>query len=413
MADETSLRQFSMKIVDETKPTSDGRYFVPDTLSWREMPLSLMAIRSNDPAGGHKNSVAIGAIHDIWRDNGAIYGRGEFTDDATAAEYIPLVENGVLTGISADVVGAKKEIELAEDGGQTLERITGGEIAAVTLLPIPAFADTRVVIAAAIPVLPPKAWFEAPAKDTSPYALTVEDDGRVHGFAARWDTCHIGSPTACLTPPKSKTEYAYYRIGQIETAEGDKLSTGVVTMAKGHAKITLNARQATEHYDDTTAGVADVVTYELDNGIWFGGALRPTVTEERVRELAGSGISGDWRQVAGNLELVGLLAVNTPGFPVPRTTALVADASDEQFALVAAGIVTEDYAKKPCCADCAETDAKKVVEAAVEEDVSVEEAEDSTETAEANFVEATEEELSAQYARKVKVLKAKISLGVI
>ncbi|MCI4354550.1 MAG: hypothetical protein L3K06_04215, partial [Thermoplasmata archaeon] len=44
----------------------------------------------------------------------------------------------------------------------------------------------------------------------------------------------------------------------------------------------------------------------------------------------------------GNLELVALLAVNVPGFPVPRARALVAsgDAEPERLALVAAGIVT-------------------------------------------------------------------------
>lgn len=63
----------------------------------------------------------------------------------------------------------------------------------------------------------------------------------------------------------------------------------------------------------------------------------------------GAKLSGDWRgmKVGGrsNLELVGILAVNVPGFPVPRPQVLVADGLDMEeeprLALVAAGIVPD------------------------------------------------------------------------
>src|SRR5205085_943051 len=51
--------------------------------------------------------------------------------------------------------------------------------------------------------------------------------------------------------------------------------------------------------------------------------------------LRASAPSGDWRRIGGNLELVGLLAVNVPGFPVPRPQVLTA-AGGQQLALVAA-----------------------------------------------------------------------------
>lgn len=53
--------------------------------------------------------------------------------------------------------------------------------------------------------------------------------------------------------------------------------------------------------------------------------------------MAAGGISGDWRSIGGHLELVAALAVNVPGFPVPRP-ALAASAG-RQTALVAAGVV--------------------------------------------------------------------------
>jgi hypothetical protein len=55
-----------------------------------------------------------------------------------------------------------------------------------------------------------------------------------------------------------------------------------------------------------------------------------------VRELRAAPLSGDWRDVRGdNLELIAALAVNSPGFPVPR----VGVAAGIQVSLVAAAVV--------------------------------------------------------------------------
>jgi hypothetical protein len=73
-----------------------------------------------------------------------------------------------------------------------------------------------------------------------------------------------------------------------------------------------------------------------EHGIWVAGAIRPGTDIHRVRELRASGqLSGDWRRIGGQLRMVGLLAVNVPGYPVPKlATRVVASA---QLALVAAG----------------------------------------------------------------------------
>jgi hypothetical protein len=47
-------------------------------------------------------------------------------------------------------------------------------------------------------------------------------------------------------------------------------------------------------------------------------------------------LSGDWRKFGNGLRLVALLAVNVPGFPVPRTK--TASSRGRQVALVAAGV---------------------------------------------------------------------------
>lgn len=405
MADNDRL-SFSLKILDETKPTSDNRYFVPGTVSWRPVPLSLMAIRSNDPNGGHKNSTAIGSITDIWRQDGSIYGRGEFANDEVANEFIPLIEQGVLAGVSADVVGAKREVELADDNETQQERINGGQIAAVTVLPIPAYEDTRIVVAAAGPVNPPAEWFAAPAADTAPYALTVEADGRVHGFAATWGSCHIGRPDTCLQPPKSKSDYASFQIGEVVTAEGERIPTGTITMATNHAGISLNARQAIEHYDHTGAAVADVAVHELDNGIYFSGSLRPDITVERIREFSGSGVSGDWRRINGALDLVGILAVNTPGFPVPRAKYGV-EADNTQTSLVAAGFVSEEVVAEFADCGCDEADELPTNETEVVfTDAKPSPLTDDEESGEPDEEKTDEEDETESFAAKVAAVKA-------
>lgn len=202
--------------------------------------------------------------------------------------------------------------------------------------------DDEALVAAAGPVAPPAAWFADPLLD-GPTPLQVTADGRVFGHAATFDECHVASPAGegvCVLAPRSRTAYARFHLGSLLTAEGDVLSVGKITMGTGHAGPALRAGAATAHYDDTGTAVADVRAGEDRFGIWIAGAIRPDATPEQVRALRASPISGDWRKVDGNLEMVAALAVNVPGFPViPRPAGLVA--SGELASLVASGIVLD------------------------------------------------------------------------
>lgn len=197
--------------------------------------------------------------------------------------------------------------------------------------------------AGAAPVRPPVAWFEVLEAD-EPTPLTVTDDGQVYGHAALWGTCHIGLP-GCTTPPRSESGYAYFNLGEIVTEEGTRVACGKITLGTGHADLRASRQQAMEHYDHTGTAVVDVVCSDGKHGPWVCGAVRPDVDAARVRELRASPISGDWRPTNGHLELVGLLAVNVPGFPVPRQRALAASVGNgdyETMALVACGVVTAE-----------------------------------------------------------------------
>lgn len=193
------------------------------------------------------------------------------------------------------------------------------------------------LVAAAAPVVPPIEWFANPNL-TEATPLTVTKEGRVFGHVATWGTCHVGFPGSCVTPPHSPTDYSYFMGGIVETTEGD-IRVGQITFDTGHADMQANSRKALAHYDNTGSVGADVMAGEDDIGIWVAGAVRPGVTDEQIRTMRGAKMSGDWRSIGGELEMVAVLAVNTPGFPIPRP-ALAASAG-RQTALVAAGVVPD------------------------------------------------------------------------
>lgn len=212
------------------------------------------------------------------------------------------------------------------------------------------------MVAAGGPEIPPAGWFDDPQLD-GPTPLTVNDDGRIFGHLAAWGTCHIGRDDTCLTPPESAAAYAYFATGETDVACDDgcddgrhAVPTGAITLGTGHANLRADARDAAAHYDNTGTAVADVTAGEDGYGIWVAGALRPGLTDMQVRTLKASALSGDWRRIGGNLELVAALAVNVPGFPIPRSVAAsgqmvdmpntsAAVESGRQLSLVAAGPV--------------------------------------------------------------------------
>jgi hypothetical protein len=185
--------------------------------------------------------------------------------------------------------------------------------------------------ASAAPALPPLGWFTDPHLE-GPTPVTITADGQVFGHAALWETCHVGMP-GCVTAPVSMSNYAYFTVGATLTDAGE-IPTGKLTVGGGHADGELGFTAASEHYDNVGTAVATVTAGEDEHGIWVAGALLPGATDAQVEALRQSPLSGDWRRIGGNLELVAAHAVNVPGFPVPRPRAVVASGG-EQLSLVA------------------------------------------------------------------------------
>lgn len=188
---------------------------------------------------------------------------------------------------------------------------------------------------------PPAEWFTDP-KLHGPTAVTVTADGRVYGHIAAFGVPHLGMDEH-TEAPRSRSGYRYFRSGAVLCADGSQVPVGHLTLGTGHAAMDAGVTAAAEHYDNTGTAVADVAVGEDAYGIWCAGAVRPGATDEQVHALRASGISGDWRSIDGELELVAALAVNVPGFPVPRMVA----ASGVPVALVAAGAVASAPSGRP------------------------------------------------------------------
>lgn len=375
----SGARFFIPLAVPEGVASGDERMFEKDSISVRDLPLPLRWQIISDE--GHKGSVVVGRIDSIERvEGGWGNARGVFDVGAYGREAERLVRGKFLRGVSVDVdkfkasavSGDEVDEEFADKDSEKEDiqnekiKIKSARLMGITIVPMPAFQEATILIeeepalydeeddvvrdgiyeerldeyddelaalaASAAPVVPPKEWFKNPKLDGMT-PLTVEDDGRVFGHIATWSTNHIGLPRG-TKPPRSASNYAYFRTGVLRTTEGD-VQVGQLTLAGGHANMTFSAKEAVEHYDNTASAVADVVAGEDEFGIYVAGALRPEVTPRQVRAFRASAPSGDWRPIGNKLELVAVCAVNVPGFPIPR--AILASAGGQVTALVAAG----------------------------------------------------------------------------
>lgn len=173
---------------------------------------------------------------------------------------------------------------------------------------------------------------------SKPTPLRIEGDV-VYGHFCTWDTVHTARPSVRARETRGDGAYRYFHLGGYQW-QGHDIDVGSLTLRTIHADIRMNGEQAIRHYEDTGAVAAYVRAGDDEHGGWFCGKLRTGVTEEEIEQLRGASVSGDWRGYNGRRELIGMLAVNTPGFPIPRERVLVAGAS---LALVASGIVPQDY----------------------------------------------------------------------
>jgi hypothetical protein len=216
----------------------------------------------------------------------------------------------------------------------------------------------------------PAAAFAEPEDLGRAYAMRIDrETRRIWGFAADWTTCHIGITGMCQEPPKSHSNYSYFRKGLVETDAGEQ-SVGLLTMGIGHAGERVSAAAATAHYDRTEAVKAYINIGENAYGIWYAGVLAPWVTDDDIDAmLAIRRVSGDWRNWSGrygDLEMVGLVVVNTEGFQLAASGALDGMVEGVQTAAIGIGSVDVKDDEPVTSKDVGETHEQFVQRLAVE-----------------------------------------------
>ena len=147
-------------LAPEGKPTGDRRGFAVNSLEWIEPPLSLRWQERDHP--GHDDSVVVGTIDRIWREDSLIKWEGMSSVSEAADKHVALIAEKALRGISVDLDDAQvetrtkdgSELELPESEDELAEMdfndvgewVTYGRIRSGATCPIPAFPEVFVAI---------------------------------------------------------------------------------------------------------------------------------------------------------------------------------------------------------------------------------------------------------------------------
>lgn len=387
------------------QPTGDGRNMTECAWSFREPAVStfpLMLQTSTDV--GHFGAELAGFAVEVGLNAaGEPRAVGRFYDSERGREFRDMLLNDRTFGVSIDGGAAEVEpgecLEMDPEWGCLAQEMIfqSLEIMGLTGTPFPAFANARIrlataeeipeaapvedpVVAAGGPVRPPGAWFRRPEPQLGDPLLvpqvddrtgevighavpfTVTDDGEVFGHVHFWGQCHVGYPGSCVTAPPSPSAYAEFNLGAVPTAEGDVVHAGMLVWHCDHAPLSLtDSARVRDHYANSGAAVAQIRVTVGEHGAWACGALLPGVTDEQLRQLRGSAMSGDWRPLSAGLDLLAIQVVNHPGFPLRRSSPIAASAAParvrprvrtgaagEVLALVASNVVMRAPAAAPC-----------------------------------------------------------------
>lgn len=169
-----------------------------------------------------------------------------------------------------------------------------------------------------IPEAPPAEWFNEPTELPEVGAITVTDDGRIFGLLAPADVAHRSFRERVTVP--TGVDYSRWMNRQTITDNGDRVTTGPITMSCGHASTDprMDASATVDHYDNSCSIVATVRIGENRFGTWISGALLPDITPYQIARMLACQLSGDWRphrEQPGKREFCGALLVPVPGFP--------------------------------------------------------------------------------------------------
>lgn len=323
--------------------TPDGRFIAGEGFGTRDMPRPIYLMDQQSDYG-HLGSGVAGRLDEVTRDGNVVSGRGWLLDNERGRLAAMYLSTKSMTGNSVDL--ADTEAEIVERGdGEDFNigvKFTKANIGATTIVGIPAFpgataeleelsrpaAGVEVVgsfastsFSVATPNAPtvmttqvPLDWFSG-EQARKPYPVTVEANGRVHGYLATWDQAHL-SVAGRVKAPRGNG-YGYFNASTVLTPDGPA-ATGPLVIGGDHASDRCSWTEATDHYASTSLAWADVHAQDDRHGIRINGMVRPGTPSEAVHAGRASRLSGDWRRIGSKMELIASLSVSTPAFPVAR-----------------------------------------------------------------------------------------------
>lgn len=341
-----------------------GRDFTQCTWSWRDPTSTLVPLMlQTETDFGHMGAELAGFVEEFAQSGGVVtVPAGRFYDQEIGIRARDLLLDGRRFGVSVDptenVLAEFNCTEYDEEGwcvdGDYV--FSEYEIGGLTMCPFPGFenasivlstagdgqASTRVALAASsAPARPPADWFRIPeplashewlpgisgeevlvdqGDGTMACPLTITEEGLIYGHVYRLGQCHTADPWGpgvCASAEPSSNGYATFHTGSVACDDGTLIPTGTIVVGAEHSYAS-STWAAVDHYANAGSGWADVRVVDGEHGAWACGALRPGLSDDQLRVLRALSLSGEWRDVGGHLELIGILSVNQPGFPIAR-----------------------------------------------------------------------------------------------
>lgn len=351
--------------------TGDGRLLEEDGRGVRDLPRTIYGQFVQD--SGHNGSVPIGSLHEVTFEDGVASGRGWLIDDDNGRKAVKYIQTQTLYHNSVDLSDVRARAEMGEDGEDTL-RFSAWKISATTLVGKPAFANAksellnddelvaswyqdetplvvdlptsvRVELVEAEELFADaglvQAWdaFHQP-EAVKPQKIIVDQDGRVSGHLALWNTCHDGIESKCTIVPRPRDNYASFNKPGVLTDKGI-VETGPIFLSGGHR------RAPNGDYVSAYGGIenawADVRVIPGVHGPWISGVVRPGVEDAKVYAARASRISGHW--IGDRLKAI--VSVNAEGFDVPGSG--MSEKVEFLFSTNDEGRVAELVASFPSC----------------------------------------------------------------
>jgi 2'-5' RNA ligase len=200
---------------------------------------------------------------------------------------------------------------------------------------------SAILAAAGLPPLDGSLFLDPELDRITPLTREPMGNGwtRVFGHIATHDVCLVGQPGGvCTTAPFSDQDYqTFHRYHRTAGGVELPLAVGRLTAAHGQLSATCRCCPGNDDHACNNVGFGAAVAHhdrmrvlaygragedERNNAIWFAGVEAPEVDERDVKLLNRRKVSGDWRETAGNMELVEILVLSRrePGFPLPRVS---------------------------------------------------------------------------------------------